>query len=241
MPCRSEVNHASVFWTGGGGGFGVCGLGAGSPFDAKEVSADAKWAAHLDVDGLLASHLVKTVREQVLKEHPDIEAKLAVFRSLFHFDPMTDLHGVTVYGAQLKKDTGVAVIHAKVDQELLLNLVKTNPDHAATTYGKFELHTWRKGAKQHDHAAFFKPDVIVFAASTDELKAALDVLDGTKPNLGKAYESLASSIPPGAILLAGRETWPQPICTSNRRCRSRSIRPCWWPARIRARCSSTLS
>ena len=60
-----------------------------------------------------------------------------------------------------------------------------------------------KDADKHDHAAFFKPDVIVFGASTDELKAALDVLDGSKPNISEAYSSLASSIPPGAILIAG--------------------------------------
>ena len=40
--------------------------------------------------------------------------------------PMTDLHSITIYGTQLKKDTGVAIIHAKVDQKLLLDMVKTN-------------------------------------------------------------------------------------------------------------------
>jgi hypothetical protein len=122
---------------------------------------------------------------------------------MFRFDPMADLHSVTIYGTQLKKDTGVAVIHAKVDQKLLLDLVKANPEHDTSAYGKFELHSWRKTANKRDNAAFFKPDVIVFGASLDELKAALDVLDGTKPNLSEAYASLASAIPPGAILIAG--------------------------------------
>jgi hypothetical protein len=174
------------------------------PFDAKEVSDNAKWAAHLDVDGLLASNLVKKAREQILKEHPQIEAQLAAIRNLFRFDPMADLRSITVYGTQLKKDTGVGIFHAKVDQKLLTDMVKANPGYEATTYGKFELHTWLKdGGPKHDHAAFFKPDVIVFGASTDELKAALDVLDGTKPNVSAAYEKLASAIPSGTILFAG--------------------------------------
>jgi hypothetical protein len=181
----------------------LAGLAQAGPFDAKQVSADAKWAAHLDVDALLASSLVKKAREEVFKQHPEIEVKLNALRSLFRFDPLADLHSITIYGTQLKKDTGVAVIHAKVDQKLLTDLVKTNPDYEATAYGKFELHSWRKDADKHDHATFFKPDVVVFAASTDELKAALDVLDGTKPNISEAYASLASAIPPGTILMAG--------------------------------------
>jgi hypothetical protein len=175
-----------------------------APFDAKEVSADVKFAAHLDVDALMASHLVKTARDQIFKEHPHLEARLAAIRSLFHFDPMADLHGVTVYSTQLKKDTGVVIIHAKVDQKLLTDLAKANPGYESTTYGKLELHSWLKeGGSNRDHAAFFKPDVIVFGASLDELKAALDVLDGAKPNISKDYASLASSIPSGTILIAG--------------------------------------
>jgi hypothetical protein len=179
------------------------GLAQAGPFDSKQVSADAKWAAHLNVDALAASNLLKKGRAQIFKEHPFVEAKVAALRNLFRFDPMTDLHSITIYGTQLKKDTGVAIIHAKVDQQLLLDLVKTNPEHEVTAYGKYELHSWLKDADKHDHAAFFKPDVIVFGASIDELKAALDVLDGTKPNISEAYSSLASTIPPGTILIAG--------------------------------------
>jgi hypothetical protein len=181
----------------------LAGWAQAGAFDAKEVSADAKWAAHLDVDGLMASNLVKKARAQFFKEHPDAEAKLTAFCDLFRFDPMTYLHGITIYGTQLKKDTGVAIIRAKVDQKLLLDLVKTRPEHETAEYGKFELHSWRKDGEKIDHGAFFKPDVLVLAASTDELKAALDVLDGTKPNISEAYASLASAIPPGAILIAG--------------------------------------
>jgi hypothetical protein len=182
---------------------GLAGLAQAGPFDAKEVSGDAKWAAHLDVDALHASSLAKKAREQIFKEHPQIEAMLAAARNLFRFDPMTDLHGITIYGTQLKKDTGVAIIRAKVDQKLLTDLVKANPTYEATTYGKFELHTWQKDADKLNHAAFFKADVIVFGASIEELKAAIDVLDGTKGNISQAYASLAPAIPPGTILIAG--------------------------------------
>jgi hypothetical protein len=182
----------------------LAGLAQAAPFDAKEVSADAKWAAHLDVDALQASNLVKKARDQIMKQHPELDAKLAAIRNLFRFDPLTDLHSITIAGTQLKKDTGVAVIHAKVDQKLLTDMLKANPGYQATTYGKYELHTWLKdGGPKHDNGAFFKPDVIVMGASIDEVKAELDVLDGAKPNISADYANIASAIPPGAIFLAG--------------------------------------
>jgi hypothetical protein len=170
--------------------------------DLKQVSADAKWAAHLDVDALMASGVMKKVGPQILKEHPEAETHLGILRNLWRFDPVTDLHGITIYGTQLKKDTGVAVIHAKVDKKLLLEMVKTTPEHQANAYGKFELHTWLKEGRKRENAAFFKPDVIVFGASADELKAALDVLDGSKPSFAGKSESMTGTIPPGTILFA---------------------------------------
>jgi hypothetical protein len=182
---------------------GLASLAQAGPIDLKDVSADVKWAAHLDVDGLVASSAFKKVREEIVKEHPEVESHLSMLRTMLHFDPLSDLHGITIYGTQLKKDTGVAIIRAKVDEKLLLEMVKNNPEHQVIAYGKYELHTWRKDTQKHDNATFFKPDVIVFGATLDELKAALDVLDGTKPNFAAQNESAAGLIPPGTIFVAG--------------------------------------
>jgi len=182
---------------------GFAGLAQASPLDLKQVSAEAKWAAHLDVDALMASKSMQKVREQIRKDNPQAEAGLAMIRTMFRFDPTTDLHGVTIYGTQLKKDTGVAVIRAKVDQKFLLDLVKNVPEYKTSQYGKYELHSWVKEGKKHENAAFFQPDVIVFGGSLDEVKAALDVLDGTKPNITAKAETLAGALPPGTILVAG--------------------------------------
>jgi hypothetical protein len=174
-----------------------------TPLDLKQVAADAKWAAHLDVDALMASKSMQKVREQVFKEHPEAESGLAMIRTLWRFDPTTDLHGITVYGAQLKKDTGVAIIRAKVDQKFLLDMVKLAPDHKVTQHGKYELHSWLKDGKKPEHATFFQPDVIVFGNSLVELQAALDVLDGTKPNFAAKEQVPPDVFPPGTILTLG--------------------------------------
>jgi hypothetical protein len=178
-----------------------------APLDVKEIGADAKWGAHLDADALHASSLFQKAHDELMKQHPEAETALSVIREVWKFNPRADLHGITIYGEQVKKDTGVAIVHAKVDQNLLLDKVKQAPGHEASTYGKYELHTWLHAqGSRHQRSmtgTFYKPDVMIFGASTDEVKAALDVLDGTKPNLADKMPTLASSIPAGTILSAG--------------------------------------
>jgi hypothetical protein len=178
-----------------------------APLDPQQMPADAKWGVHLDVDALHASTVFQKARKEFLKNHPEAESHLAKLRETWKFDPAADLHGITIYGTQVKKDTGVAIIHAKVDESLLLEKVKQAPDHQTAKHGKYELHTWThaKGSKHNRSmtGTFYSSDVLVFGASVDEVKAALDVLDGAKPNvLGKVSE-LNFSLPPGAILVAG--------------------------------------
>lgn len=177
------------------------------PLAVQQIAADAKWAAHLDADALHASTLFQKARNEFLKQHPEAEMALAVVREVWRFAPRADLHGITLYGAQLKKDTGVALVHAKVDQNLLLERVRLAPNHQASAYGKYQLHTWlhAEGSRRQRNmtGTFYKPDVIIFGASVDEVKAAIDVLDGKKPNLADKEPTLASSIPPGTILCTG--------------------------------------
>jgi len=189
---------------------GLVALAQAEPLSLKQVAADAKWVAQVDVDAAQASIVLKNAREQLMKEHPQAEVILAGIREVWKFDPRTDLHGLTFYGEKLKKDTGVVLVHAKLDQNLLLEKAKAAPDHQATAYGKYELHTWThaKGTKHQRSmtGAFYGPDILIFGASIDEVKAALDVLDGTKPSLATADQTVANpltgAVPPGAILVA---------------------------------------
>ncbi len=191
------------FW----GFLGSAGLAQAEPLNLKQVAADAKWAAHVDFDALRAASVAKKAHEQFKEKHPEAEQHLAMFQSVWKFNPCTDLHGVTIYGQQLKKETGVAIVCVKVDQATLLEKAKLAPEHRVSTYGKHELHTWThaKGSKHQRSmtGTFYAPDVLVFGGSTDEVMAALDVLDGTKPNLAAKEPSLAGEIPPGAVVVAG--------------------------------------
>jgi hypothetical protein len=69
------------------------------------------------------------------------------------------------------------------------------------------LHSWihDKGSK-HERAmtgTFYKPDVMVFGATTNEVMDAIDVLEGKKSNFASVQPAASGAIPAGAILLAG--------------------------------------
>jgi hypothetical protein len=189
--------------------FALVGPLRAEPMSLQQLPADAKWAAHLDVDALHASSLPDKVRQQILVNHPEAEKHLSLICDVWQFDPRTDLHGITIYGTQIKRDTGVAIVSAKVNQELLIEKVEQAPNHQATKYGNYDLHSWTHGqGTVHQRAmtgTFYKPDVLVFGASVDEVKAALDVLDGKKANFASQAPAsgLTLSIPAGSILVAG--------------------------------------
>ena len=184
---------------------GCAGVLRAEPADLKQVGADAKWMIQVDFDALLASTIFHKAYERAVKNHPEIEEHLAKMRDRWQFDPKADLHGLTLYGRQFKHGEGVAIVHAKVDQDLLLEKAKEAPGHKASAHGKYELHTWThaEGSKRQRSmtGVFYKPDVLVFGSSEAEVAAALDVLDGTKPNMAGEQSSLGT-IPAGTILFA---------------------------------------
>ena len=131
----------------------------------------------------------------------------------------------------------MAIVHAKVDQQLLLEKAKQAPDHQASTYGKHELHTWlhAKGSK-HERSmtgTFLqarRPDLRRLGRRSE---AALDVLDGKKPSLADKDSPLAAAIPPGTSFVAGRRNWPTPNCPASRPWPNKSSRSLWRSARTR--------
>jgi len=188
---------------------GLASLVRAEPVNLQQISADAKWAVHLDIDALRATSVAKKAADKVVEKHPEIQGHLAMVQSVVRFNPCTDLHSVTIYGRQIRPNAGVAIVRANVDKALLLDKAKLAPEYRMSSYGKYELHSWvhAKGSK-HERTmtgAFYKDDVLLFALSADEVMAAIDVLDGKKPNFaGKETGLLTNStLPSGAILVAG--------------------------------------
>ena len=185
---------------------GFAGLLRAEPLDVKQINADAKWAVHVDFDAARGSTVLQNAYQLLSEKHPELEQRLGEAREKWQFDP-AGLHDVTFYGEQFKKHEGVAIVHATVNEQALLEKAKQAPNHQVSNHGKYELHTWTHAAgSKHERSmtgTFFKPDVLVFGSSEAEVGAALDVLDGTKPNVADKLPSLVGTIPPGTILFAG--------------------------------------
>jgi hypothetical protein len=186
---------------------GCAATGHAAPLDLKQVAADAKWTVHVDFDALRASALFQKAWKQVADEHSQAEGGLALLKTMWNFDPRTDLHGVTFYGTQFKRDSGVAIINVKVDRARLLEYAKLVPDHRASNYGTYEVHSWlhAKGSRHERSFAgvMVKPDVLLLAASSAEVIAALDVFNGKNPNAVERTTALVGSVPSGAIVAGG--------------------------------------
>jgi hypothetical protein len=183
---------------------GVSGIAQAEPINLKQVPADAKWLAHIDVDAVRNSTVYQHIRAKCLEMHKDAAKQLDMARTIVGMDPRTDLHGITLYGKDLGKHTGVLIIHAKVDPAPLLRMAPLAPDHKIVKYGAYELHTWT--VKCHGHSqpgagAYHKSEGIVIASCIEELKAALDLLDGNGTCVS-SDSPLAGSVAAGTTVMA---------------------------------------
>jgi hypothetical protein len=146
----------------------------------QEVSADAKWAAHLDFEHLLSSRLGKLFKDTLEKEGE--LRKIEALGTAFEFDPFKDLHSVTVYGTSYVKEEGVVLIKGRFDKEKLLALAGMEKELKETDY---EGHTLYEGGDRNDRffGCFYRDGMIVASNKQKLVQEALDVLSGNKDSL----------------------------------------------------------
>ena len=186
---------------------GLAAVGQAEPLELKQVAADAKWVVHVDVDALRASTVVQKAYQKCVEMHKDAEQKINMVCTMAGMDPRKDIHNVTAYGKDTNKEHGVLIVNANVNQTLLLGLVAKAPDHKATAYGSYELHSWTHKCWKTKEVksvtgTFYKPNILVFAACEGALKGALDVLDGKAPGITGKESALAGRTLPGSIFVA---------------------------------------
>jgi len=185
---------------------GLATLGQAAPLNPKVVAGDAKWVAHLDVDSMRESIVVKKVYQRFVEKCPIGKIAVAVLDAspaLIGMDPRKDLHGITLYGHEIGKHEGVMIVFADANRKLLTARVKKAKGYSSGTHGSYELHSWihkdRRG-KRPVSGAFYKDKVMVFSGSEAQVKAALDVMDGKQPGL--TCKCLAAKAPEGTTWLA---------------------------------------
>ncbi|MGO9111412.1 MAG: hypothetical protein ACLP9L_19470 [Thermoguttaceae bacterium] len=179
-------------------------IGQAAPLNTKNVAADARWVVHIDVDALRDSKVV----QKAFKTCPLLKDSCKHFdliRDKIGVDLRKDLHGITVYGRDTEKTHAVAIVFSTVNQQLLLDKAEHAAGHTVTKHGEIDMHFWmqKHGETPHPAAgAFYKPDVLVFAASVEGVAAAIDVLDGKSPGITDPKSPLGGRPPVGSSFVA---------------------------------------
>jgi hypothetical protein len=185
---------------------GLAAVGRAEPLALNQVAADAKWLVHVDVDALRSSAVVQKAYRKCQEMHKGAEKAMDMVFGTLGMDPRKDLHGVTIYGRDTNKEHGVMIVHADVNQKLLLAMAALAPNHKVTTCGPYELHSWtHKGWKKESRTVvgtFYKPNIMVFAGCDEAVKAALAVLDGKSAGITGRESPLAGRTLPGSIFVA---------------------------------------
>jgi len=165
----------------------MAGSAGAAPLDEARLGADAKWVAHVDFDALRGSTTVRAVAGPWLATER-VRRELAKIRETVGLDPAEDLHSVTFYGPEPVEGRGVALLSADVDRARLEAFLAEQPDYAAASYEKHVIHTWtHRRPRRGDvtiHGCFPDAAILLFSQDAGDLRAAVDVLDGRRPNLG---------------------------------------------------------
>lgn len=172
------------------------------PLDPKQIPEGAKWLAHLDVDAMRESLVVRKAYDLGMEKCPPMTHAFNVAQGLLGMDPRKDLHGISAYGPQPGKPEGILIIQVDLDQASLVEKAKTAPGYQAGKHGEYDLHSWNH-AKGRATGALVKPNLVVIGQNEAQVGQALDVLEGKAANAqAKLGEALAKEVPAGAILLA---------------------------------------
>jgi len=163
------------------------GAAVAAPLQATNVISDPAWVAHLDCDALRQTSIGKQLLVEM--EKPDAERKFESFKTIFNLDPRKDLRGVTLYSATKSEPDGVMLAFADFDGERLVTLAQGNKEYEVSTYGAHKIHSWiddkksKDGNKARTFGALHKGKVLILGQKENRVGEALDVLDGSKPNL----------------------------------------------------------
>lgn len=180
-----------------------------APFSPAHVSAEARWVLHYDVDASRETAYGKKFHE----EHVATEEgrrKLDWVRDRYGIDLEKDLHGFTAYGTSYEPHSGVLLIHSKFDPAKVEAVIRDEADYRTSRHGDRVIHLWTAKHRRPDSAqettrehplaaAFVQNHTVVIAAGEDQVKQALDVLDGEAASLRGKQSLLVFDVPAGTF------------------------------------------
>jgi hypothetical protein len=168
-----------------------------------QVPASARWLLHADVERLRDTELGKALLAH-LGQDADAGGKLDLLRTLFAFDPATDLLALTAYGTDRDFERAGAIlmrVRLKEGGDTFIDKLRAASGTAPVEHGAHRIVVFgrQQGNAPADGTAdawvsLFDAQTLVMGKNVDAVKAALDTLAGKGEHL--PAEGAAKWYPP---------------------------------------------
>ena len=126
---------------------GCCGTIQAAPLDLRQVSGDAKWLVHLDVDAMRQSSLMEKAYLAGTEQWTELQSWLATACEEVGVDARVDLHGITLFGKKLGRLEGIAIVNAKMQPDVMIGRAMAESGYASSKYGDHKIHSWTDGER----------------------------------------------------------------------------------------------
>ena len=168
--------------------------GQAAKIDKANISNDAKFVVHLDLDAFRASKIGTAILEKIRMDEG--REKLDALVEIMGFDPLSAFHGATMFGNG-EEDNGILVLKHKADITKLLAFMKLDEYYRKTEHGKHEIHgAGDRGDSKRGYVSFVNATTAVLAASRELAAEGIDLVNGK----GAAVKQI-----PTSFLSAGKK------------------------------------
>ena len=159
--------------------------------DKANISNDAKFVVHLDLDAFRASKIGITLLEKIRKDEGG--EKLNALAELIGFDPLSAIHGATMFGNG-EEDNGILVVKHQAANPKLLAFMKLDEYYRKTEHGKHEIHgAGDRGDGKRGYVSFVNATTAVLAASRELAAEGIDLVNGKGAAVKQITTSLVSA------------------------------------------------
>ena len=150
--------------------------GQAATIDKANISKDTKFVVHLDLDAFRASKIGITLLEKIREDEG--REKLDALVEIIGFDPLTAIHGATMFGTG-EEDDGIIVMKHKADNAKLLAFMKLDEHYRKTEHGKHEIHgVGDRSDGERGYISFVNDTTAVLAPSRELVGVGIDLVNG---------------------------------------------------------------
>lgn len=159
---------------------------AAAEFDPLVVAGDAKFLIFVDLEAAGKTAVGGWILDRI-KENPDYQKFEEVMINLAGFMPASDIQDVTIYGSKYAEPSDASlVIRANFDGVRLGDALTLAPEFKSDVHNGHTLLSWTdENNGKRVHACIADDRTIVMNGGSEQLKAALDVLDSQEKSLNE--------------------------------------------------------